>query len=205
MLKVGLTGGIGSGKTAVSSLFHNLGIPIIDTDIIAHDLVNNDLPILKKIVAAFGPDILDEAGKIDRKKLAHIIFNNAENKRRLETILHPEIRNEVNRQILSFNTSDSPPPYVIIVIPLLIETDFDNLVDRILVVISDESVRIERIKQRDNRSLDEIQAIIASQVSDDKRLRAADDILENNKDFSTLASGVQHLHKKCTGLSITRR
>ena len=93
MLKVGLTGGIGSGKTAVSNLFHNLGIPIIDTDIIAHDLVNNDLPILKKIVAAFGPDILDEAGKIDRKKLAHIVFNNAENKRRLETILHHEIRN----------------------------------------------------------------------------------------------------------------
>jgi len=205
MLKVGLTGGIGSGKTAVSSLFHDLGIPIIDTDIIAHDLVNNDLPILRKIVAAFGPDILDEAGKIDRKKLAHIVFNNTENKLRLETILHPEIRNEVNRQIQRFNTSGSPPPYVIIVIPLLIETDFDNLVDRILVVISDESVRIERIKQRDNRSLDEIQAIITSQVSDDKRLLAADDILENNKDFSTLASGVQHLHKKYTGLSTTRR
>jgi len=205
MLKVGLTGGIGSGKTAVSSLFHDLGIPVIDTDIIAHDLVNNDRFILKKIVAAFGTEILDQTGKVDRKRLAQIVFNNAENKQQLEAILHPEIRNEVNRQIQNLNDSNTPPPYVIIVIPLLIETDFDNLVDRILVVISDERVRIERIKKRDNRNLDEIQSIIASQVSDDKRLSAADDILENNKDFSTLASGVQHLHKKYTGLSTTRR
>jgi len=201
MLKVGLTGGIGSGKTAVSNLFHELGIPIIDTDIIAHDLVNNDRSILKKIVDIFGPRIIDQSGKVDRKKLAQIVFSNNENKQQLENILHPEIRNEVNRQILGFNASNTPPPYVIIVIPLLLETDFQDLVDRILVVICDERVRIERIKQRDNRSPDEIQAIIASQVSDDKRISTADDIIKNDKDFSTLASGIQHLHEKYTRLS----
>jgi dephospho-CoA kinase len=201
MLKVGLTGGIGSGKTAVSTLFHKLGTPIIDTDIIAHDLVNNDPSVLKNIVAAFGTGILDQSGKVDRKKMANVVFSNNENKQQLEAILHPEIKNEVNRQIQDFNASNTPPPYVIIVIPLLLETDFHDLVDRILVVISDKRVRIERIKQRDNRGLDEIQAIIASQVSDDKRLNAADDILENNKDFSTLASGIDRLHEKYTRLS----
>jgi dephospho-CoA kinase len=201
MLKVGLTGGIGSGKTAVSNLFHDLGIHIIDTDLIAHQLVNNDHSVLKKIITAFGTGILDEAGKVDRKKLAQIIFNNQENKLQLENILHPKIRNEVHRQIQRFNSYDTPPPYVIIVIPLLLETDFHDLVDRILVVISDEKIRIERVKQRDNRSLEEIQAIIACQVSDNKRLNTADDILENNKDFSTLASSIHRLHEKYTLLS----
>ena len=205
MLKVGLTGGIGSGKTAVSNLFHDLGILIIDTDIIAHHLVNNDRTISEKIATEFGTHILDEKGQIDRKKLAHIVFNNKEEKQRLEDILHPEIRNEVNRQIQNCNSSDTPPPYVIVVIPLLLETDFHDLVDRILVVISDQRMRIERIKQRDNRSLDEIQAIIASQVSDDTRLQVADDILENNKDFSTLATSVQHLHEKYTRLSTAHK
>jgi dephospho-CoA kinase len=205
MLKVGLTGGIGSGKTAASNLFHDLGIHIIDTDLITHELINNDQSVLKRILASFGPGVLNEEGKIDRKKLAQIVFKDKENKQRLETILHPEIRNEVNRQIQTCNSSDSPPAYIIIVIPLLLETDFHALVDRILVVTSDESIRIERIKQRDNRSLDEIQAIIASQVSDEKRLNAADDIIENNKDFSTLATNVHRLHEKYTHLTTAHR
>jgi dephospho-CoA kinase len=205
MLKVGLTGGIGSGKTAASNLFHDLGIHIIDTDLITHELINNDQSVLKRILASFGPGVLNEEGKIDRKKLAQIVFKDKENKQRLETILHPEIRNEVNRQIQTCNSSDSPPAYIIIVIPLLLETDFHALVDRILVVTSDESIRIERIKQRDNRSLDEIQAIIASQVSDEKRLNAADDIIENNKDFSTLATNVSLLHEKYTHLTTAHR
>jgi dephospho-CoA kinase len=202
MLKVGLTGGIGSGKTAVSGLFHDLGTPVIDTDLIAHKLVNNDRSVLKKIVTAFGPEILDEGGAVDRKKLAHIIFNDEKNKQQLENILHPEIRNEVSRQIQNLISDENPPLYVIIVIPLLLETDFDDLVDRILVVISDEKIRIERIKQRDNRSLEEIRAIIECQVKDDKRINAADDIMENNSDFSMLASEVHRLHEKYTSLSI---
>lgn len=201
MLKVGLTGGIGSGKTAVSNLFHDLGIHIIDTDLIAHELVNNDRSVLKKIVAAFGTGIIDQHGKVERKKLAHLIFNNKENKQLLENILHPEIRDEVNRQLLNFSSYTSPPQYIIIVIPLLLETDFRGFVDRILVVISDEKLRIERVTQRDNRSVDEIQSIIACQVSDEKRLSAADDIIENNKDISALKSSVQQLHDEYMRLS----
>jgi dephospho-CoA kinase len=201
MLKVGLTGGIGSGKTAVSSLFHDLGVPVIDTDIIAHELLSNDRLVLKKIVTAFGPEILDEGGTVDRKKLAQMIFNDIQNKQQLESILHPEIRNEVNRQIEKLNSDETPPLYVIIVVPLLLETDFDALIDRILVVISDEKVRIERVKQRDNRSPEEIRAIIACQVTDDTRLNAADDILENNSDISMLATEVHRLHEKYICLS----
>jgi dephospho-CoA kinase len=201
MLKVGLTGGIGSGKTAVSNLFHDLGIHIIDTDLIAHELVNNDRSVLKKIVAAFGTGIIDQHGKVERKKLAQLIFNNKENKQLLENILHPEIRDEVNRQLLNFSSYTSPPQYIIIVIPLLLETDFRGFVDRILVVISDEKLRIERVTQRDNRSVDEIQSIIACQVSDEKRLSAADDIIENNKDISALKSSVQQLHDEYMRLS----
>jgi len=201
MLKVGLTGGIGSGKTAVSNLFHDLGIHIIDTDLIAHELVNNDRSVLKKIVAAFGTGIIDQHGKVERKKLAHLIFNNKENKQLLENILHPEIRDEVNRQLRNFSSYMPPPQYIIIVIPLLLETDFRGFVDRILVVISDEKLRIERVTQRDNRSVDEIQSIIACQVSDEKRLSAADDIIENNKDISALKSSVQQLHDEYMRLS----
>lgn len=205
MLKVGLTGGIGSGKTAVSNLFNRLGIHIIDTDVIAHDLVNNDRVVLKEIVERFGTDILDQNGNIDRKKLAQSVFNNKTNKQRLENILHPKIRKAVYNQIQIYNTDHNPPQYVIIVIPLLLETNFRDLVDRILVVIADEKIRIERVKQRDNRNMDEIQAIITHQVNDDIRLSEADDVLENNKDIKELELSVRQLHDKYTRLSSTIR
>lgn len=201
MLKVGLTGGIGSGKTAVSDLFVSLGIPVIDTDVIAHALVNNDQQVIKEIVSKFGVETLDQTGHINRKKLAQLIFNNESRKHQLENILHPKIRIEVFNQIQKLKKGLNSPQYVIIVIPLLLETDFTDLVDRILVVIADEKIRIERVKQRDNRSLDEIQAIISHQVNDDMRLTEADDILENNKDFKGLESKVRQLHIKYMRIS----
>lgn len=201
MLKVGLTGGIGSGKTAVSDLFVSLGIPVIDTDVIAHALVNNDQQVIKEIVSKFGVETLDQTGHINRKKLAQLIFNNESRKHQLENILHPKIRIEVFNQIQKLKKGHNSPQYVIIVIPLLLETDFTDLVDRILVVIADEKIRIERVKQRDNRSLDEIQAIISHQVNDDMRLTEADDILENNKDFKGLESKVRQLHIKYMRIS----
>jgi len=201
MLKVGLTGGIGSGKTAVSTLFKNLGIPVIDTDVIAHDLVSSNQAVLKKIVDTFGQNILADKTTLDRKKLAQIVFNKKENKRQLENILHPEIRNEVYRQIQKYDSNDTPSHYIIIVIPLLLETGFREIVDRILVVMADEKVRIKRVKQRDKRSLDEIQSIIANQVDDKKRLNEADDIIENDSDFKELESQVLQLHKKYMHLS----
>lgn len=201
MLKVGLTGGIGSGKTTVSNLFKSLGIHIIDTDIIAHDLINNNQAVLKEIVDTFGQAILNYNHTLNRKKLARIVFNKKKYKQQLENILHPRIRDEVNNQIQNFNSNSPPPQYVIVVIPLLFETGFHDLVDRVLVVIADEKIRIERVKQRDNRSMDEIRSIINNQVDDEKRINKADDIIENNNDFNHLKLQVIQLHKNYITLS----
>jgi len=182
MLIVGLTGGIGSGKTTVSNLFADLGIDIIDTDVIAHDLVNHEPSILKQIVTLFGDDILQDDRTLDRKKLAKIIFNQKQGKQQLEGILHPKIRAAVQNRLQNCESRDTPPKYVIVVIPLLFETEFNDLLDRVLVVLADEPIRIQRIRQRDHRSLEQIQAIISSQVGDEKRISEADDIIENNHD-----------------------
>jgi len=201
MLKIGLTGGIGSGKTAVSDQFQRLGINIIDTDIISRQLINHNQAVLKNIVETFSDKVLDSKGAIDRKKLAQIVFSNKEQKQQLENILHPAIRNEVNQQIQRFSLFTPPPEYLIVVIPLLLETGFTDLIDRILVVMAEEKVRVERIKQRDDRPLGEIHAIISSQTNDDKRIHEADDIIENNSDFKQLESQVRQLHKKYLQLS----
>ena len=196
MLIVGLTGGIGSGKTTVSNLFADLGIDIIDTDVIAHDLVKHDLSVLKQIVTLFGDDVLQDDSTLDRKKLAKLIFNQKNGKQQLEGILHPKIRTVVQSQIQTCKTRDTPPKYVIVVIPLLFETDFNDLLDRVLVVLADESIRIHRIRQRDHRSLEQIQAIISSQVGDKKRISEADDVIENNHDLAALIPQIKQLDKK---------
>lgn len=193
MLIVGLTGGIGSGKTTVSDLFKDLGIHIIDTDVISHDLVADDKSVLKEIVAHFGEGILKEDKSLNRKELAKIVFSQREYKQQLENILHPKIRDEVNKQIQNYALNSPPPKYVIVVIPLLFETGFNDLIDRVLVVHADETIRINRIKQRDHRSINEIRAIINSQVSDEKRLNEADDIIENNENLASLEAQIKRL------------
>lgn len=204
MLIVGLTGGIGSGKTTVSSLFADLGIDIIDTDVIAHDLVNHDPSVLKQIVTLFGEEILQDDQTLDRKKLAKIIFSQKEGKQQLEGILHPKIRAVVQNQLQNCKSRDTPPKYVIVVIPLLFETEFNDLLDRVLVVLADEPIRIQRIKQRDHRSLEQIQAIISSQVGDEKRINKADDIIENNHDLAALKPQIIQLDKKYASSDICK-
>lgn len=194
MLKIGLTGGIGSGKSAVSDLFSHLGVPVIDTDIISRNLMQHDRTVFKDIVDTFGNDVIDANGAIDRKKLAQLVFGNMDSKQHLENILHPRIRNCVNQEISKYQSSDKPPAYVIVVIPLLFETDFNRLIDQTLVVLAEKRLRIERIKKRDNRSISEIQSIINSQVDDEKRINAADKIIENNSDFKQLELQVAQLH-----------
>ena len=201
MLRVGLTGGIGSGKTSVSDLFANLGIPVIDTDVIARDLVNNDNKVLKEISDTFNDDIVRANGELDRQRLASIVFNSKKNKKLLENILHPRIKTEVNNQLQRLASSQNPPDYVIIVVPLLIESNYFDLTDRILVVAADEEIRIERVKQRDNRNVSEIRAIINNQASDAERLKKADDTIENNRNIKFLDSQVAELHKKYLRLS----
>lgn len=201
LLVVGLTGGIGSGKTTVSDLFRGLGVTIIDTDIIARELVDNDSSVLKEIANTFGKEVLTPNGTLDRKKLAQKIFSEPNEKQKLESILHPGIRTEVNNRIQSLKTADNHAGYVIVVVPLLFETDFADLVDRILVVIANEQTRTERVRNRDNRNLDEIRSIIKSQVNDEVRLRRADDIIQNNSDFKDLKTRVIEIHEKYIALS----
>lgn len=205
MLKVGLTGGIGSGKTTVSNLFASLGIPVIDTDVIAHDLVNNNHNVLVEISDTFGTDILTPDGNLDRKKLAQIVFNSKNNKQLLERMLHPKIETEVKHQIQLLGSRQNPPDYAIVVVPLLIEAGYHGLIDRILVVIASEQLRVERILQRDNRSMNEIRAIISHQVDDNKRSSEADDIIENNSNIRLLEGQVKNLHNKYMRLSAELR
>ena len=200
MLKVGLTGGIGSGKTAVSDLFDKMGAPVIDTDIIARQLVD-DPGVLTEISETFGKSALGADGRLDRKKLASIVFNDNKQKQKLENILHPRIRSEVLRQVQALSHSESPAHYVIIVVPLLFETGFDDIADLTVAVIAEEPVRIRRIQHRDSRSLDEIQAIIDSQTDDKTRIMMADEIIENNNDFKQLEQNVVLLDKKFSQLS----
>jgi len=201
MLKVGLTGGIGSGKTAVSDLFEKMGAPVIDTDILARQLVDDDPGVLTEITESFGKDVLAADGGLDRKKLASIVFNDNKQKQKLENILHPRIRSEVLRQVQALSHTESPAHYVIIVVPLLFETGFDDIADLTVAVIAEEPVRIRRIQHRDSRSLDEIQAIIDSQTDDKTRIMMADEIIENNNDFKQLEQNVVLLDKKFSQLS----
>ena len=205
MLKVGLTGGIGSGKTSVSNVFEKLGTPVIDTDVIARELVDNNEDILQQIADTFGPDVLTHNGGLDRKKLAQIVFNDKQNKQSLEKILHPEIKAEVSRQINILSIRRKPPAYIIIVVPLLIESNYQDIIDRILVVIADQAVRIARVQKRDNRSLSKVEAIINNQVDDSTRLAEADDIIENNSNINTIEEKVKDLHEKYLRLSAVVR
>jgi len=200
-LIIGLTGGIGSGKTTVSRLFEKLGAAVIDTDIIARQLVDSDSSVLNAIIDTFGNTILTDSGTLDRKKLAQIVFSQKKQRLQLESILHPRIRSEINNQIQAFSLNVSPPAYVIIVIPLLFESGLDEIVHRVLVVISDEKTRIERVRQRDNRDIGEIRSIINTQVSDEKRTSRADDIIKNNGDIKDLELKVRQLHDQYLAFS----
>ncbi len=187
-LKIGLTGGIGSGKTTVCKLFADYSIPIIDADIIARQLVEPGQPALAEIVRQFGAEVLNN-DSLDRKKLGEIIFADKEKKKQLESILHPAIYQRL-RQLADSQQS----PYCILAIPLLLETGMDNLVDRILVIDCPLELQYDRVRQRDGLSDEQIKRIIASQISRQERLAQADDIIDNSKSSIELAEQVKNLH-----------
>lgn len=190
MLTVALTGGIGCGKTTVSNLFADLGTPVIDTDLIARDLVEPGNLALEEISSYFGAEILHQDGTLDRKALAKITFSSAENRKQLESILHPKIRHIVKQQIDLLNSL-----YVIIAIPLLIETAQTSSYDRVLVVDCEEQQQIQRTLERDNRSKEEIDRIINAQVNRHNRIKHANDVISNDSDISSLTSQVSNLHR----------
>jgi len=191
MLRVGLTGGIASGKTTAANLFHERGAPIIDTDKIAHQLVIPDKPAYHAIIKHFGQALLQNDKTINRALLRKKIFANADEKLWLEQLLHPLIRKEVNNQleIVKF-------PYCIIVIPLLIENYPYPGIDRILVVDTPESAQIQRATTRDNMSISLAKDIIEKQVNRHERLKYADDVIFNDQDLKHLKKQVDILHDK---------
>lgn len=189
MLKIGLTGGIGSGKSTVSKLFEELGIPVIDADVIAHQIVEPGQPALKQLVQAFGERFLNADGSLNRAELRERVFSDPAQKKRLEQLLHPIIYRKIEVEIDKLNS-----PYCILSIPLLLETKMTSFVDRVLVIDCPIETQIERVKKRDGFSTERIRSIIASQVSRDERLSCADDIIDNSKQAAQLAEQVKKLH-----------
>jgi dephospho-CoA kinase len=190
VLKVGLTGGIGCGKTTVSQLFAERGVPIIDADIIAHDLVKLGQPALQEIANFFGKSILLADGSLNRAELRNRVFSNPREKTMLENILHPLIFADMQNKIDKLKT-----PYCIASIPLLFETGMCDFVDRVLVIDCPEDLQITRVKQRDNLTEERIKTIIASQVSREFRLANADEVLDNStNNRNELAQQVETLH-----------
>ncbi|MDH3310400.1 MAG: dephospho-CoA kinase [Gammaproteobacteria bacterium] len=200
MLRVGLTGGIGSGKSTIASLFAMRGVPIIDTDEIARNLSEPGQEAFSKIVRIFGDSILDEGRRIDRDKLRERVFDNPEDRKHLEHILHPRIRTIVREKLAALEA-----PYVIIVVPLLIESGFTDLVDRVLVVDAFENVQIQRTAARTGLGESEIRKIMAAQASRAQRLQLANDVIENNADRKRLESEVERMHQWYQSLASTTR
>lgn len=188
---VGLTGGIASGKSAVSNRFGALGAPIIDTDLIAREVVQPGHPVLGEVVAAFGKDILDTEGNLLRRRLREIIFSNPEKQDLLESILHPAIRAIVRERVAAVEA-----PYCMVVIPLLVESGHFDWLDRVLVVDVAEEVQIERLVQRDDVSEDQARAALAAQAGREARLAIADDVIDNSGDMAALDAEVQKLHAR---------
>lgn len=195
ILRIGLTGGIASGKTLVADMFAEFGIPVIDTDKIARQVVTRKQPALAEIVAEFGPEILTADGELDRAKLRAIVFNDESRRQRLEAILHPRIR-EITLQ----TSATAGGPYQLLVVPLLIESGFQQLVDRVLVVDCAEPIQHERLRMRDNEAPEQVKRIMSAQLRRSRRLEAADDIIDNSGSVDTTRRQVEALHRKYLGI-----
>ena len=191
MLVIGVTGGIGSGKTAVTDEFERLGINVVDADIAARAVVEKGKPALDTIAKHFGQDILLVNGELDRAALRKLVFDHPEERKWLEQLTHPLIRNEIIQGL-----QNAKSPYVILASPLLIESGQYHLVKRTLVVDAPENLQIERTIQRDNNDTQQVQAIIDAQLPRQKRLEHANDIICNNKDLAYLHAEVAKYHKQ---------
>lgn len=189
---VGLTGGIGSGKSAASSLFESLGAAVVDTDVIAHELTAPGGAAIESIRNAFGDEVIDARGALDRAAVRRKVFADASAKARLEAILHPMIRAEADRR-----SAAARAPYVVLVVPLLVESGgYRSRVRRVAVVDCPEEVQVARVMTRSGLSAEEARAIMAAQVSREQRLAVADDVIDNGGDLAALRPQVEALHRR---------
>ncbi|MDO9047710.1 MAG: dephospho-CoA kinase [Methylobacter sp.] len=199
MLKVGLTGGIGCGKSTVAGIFADLNTPVLDADQIAHRLVEKGQPALAQIQQEFGTAILNPDGSLNRQNLREKVFSDLKQKQKLESILHPLIYKTIQAEL-----EQLVAPYCIISIPLLFETGMTHLVDRILVIDCPVETQIERVQIRDNLTIERIQSIIDNQVSRAYRKAKADDLIDNSTADYRLAEQVKKLHNLYLSLSACR-
>jgi dephospho-CoA kinase len=198
-LVIALTGGIGSGKSSVADIFSALGAAVVDTDAIAHQLTAAGQPGSTKIGEQFGPDYLRADGSLDRERMRKLVFADAAARKRLEAILHPLIRAEVDTAVHA-----AQAPYVIVVVPLLVETGaYRDLARRVLVVDCSEAEQIVRVKQRSKLPEATVRQIMASQASRAERLARADDVIVNNSDLAGLSKRATELHNRYLNLAAT--
>lgn len=190
-LKYGLTGGIGSGKSAAADCFAALGVPVLDADQVARDLVQPGEPALARIAEHFGKQLLQPDGQLDRTQLRRIIFAQPDEKQWLEALLHPLIRQRI---VTWLDAAEAP--YVLLVSPLLLESGQDQLVEGIIVVDVDEQTQLARASQRDGVDPEQIRRIIHSQMPRRQRLAHADRVLDNRGDLAALEKQVQQLHRQ---------
>lgn len=189
---VGLTGGIASGKSSAAALFEELGAAVVDTDAIAHELTRPGTSAMAAIRNAFGPAYLAADGSLERAKMRQLVFSDPAAKAKLEAILHPLIRELARARIVA-----AQQPYVIVVVPLLVETDaYRDLIERILVVDCREELQVARAMQRSQLKESEVRAILAAQLPRTERLGRADDVVDNNGDIEALRQQIQKLHAK---------
>jgi dephospho-CoA kinase len=194
--RVALTGGIASGKSTVADLFAALGVPVIDTDVIAREVVEPGRPAHAQVTEAFGPQVLDADGRLDRKRMRERIFADPDARRRLEAILHPAIRAEMERQ-----SKAAVGPYQVLVIPLLAEGGRRDHVDRVLLVDVPEELQIQRVMWRDGVSHEQALASLNAQATRAQRLAMADDVLRNTGRVDDLREQVAKLHQQFLGLA----
>ena len=190
MFVVGLTGGIGSGKTAVSDRFAAQGIDVVDADVVSRQVVEPGTQALRQIQRHFGDDILQADGRLDRASLRTLVFSNAEEKAWLEKLLHPLIGVEIFRQLEAARS-----PYVLFVSPLLVEAGQISLCDRVIVVDAPEAVRLDRTTQRDNNTVAQVKNIMTTQLSRQQRLESATDVIDNSGSLEQLDHRVDELHR----------
>jgi dephospho-CoA kinase len=189
--RVGLTGGIACGKSTVANLFAALGVPIVDTDLLARDVVAPGSPLLTEIARHFGEQVLQKDGSLDRAQLRTRVFAKPGERQWLEQLTHPAIRDLTDQRCAS-----ATGPYVIVAIPLLVETQGAARFDRVLVVDCDPQVQLARLQARDGSTRAEAQRMLAAQVTREQRLAAANDVILNNGDIAELREQVEKLHRQ---------
>ena len=196
MFIVGITGGIGSGKSAVTQQLESLGITVIDADIVAREVVEPGEDALQSISSHFGATVITDSGELNRAELRTRVFDNPEERKWLENLLHPLIRKRIVTQLNASNSS-----YTVLVSPLLLETDQHSLTDHIVVVDLPKELQIQRTMSRDNNNKTQVEAIIDAQMQREDKLERANSVISNDKDLYTLKNKVNNLHQKLLTLA----